>query len=581
MTALNRPTSRRLKSIPAILLGNLIMFVVYVGAGAFGLMYATLNFGLVSSVWPPSGLAAGAVFVFGPRLLPGIIFGSLALNIRLVGLTPTPLGGLVIAIVIACGAGLQAWLSSALLQRFVPSREVFGSTRGVIAFVFYAAAVASVVNASFGTLSLLMAGIASLDDFLGTWLTWWIGDTTGVLVFAPFVIIWFTMPVRLKAGTLLQALVLLCLLGLIGLLALNNDYPVSFILIAALGFVAFRYGQHATSVAVILIVLVAVIVTSQGRGLFAIGDLNASLLTLEAFYVTATVPLYLLMAALYERRTYQNQLAEANQRLEEKVQERTKALTEALENADRASRDKSLFIAQVAHEFRTPLAAIAGYSDLLLEGIYGEMQPPQLETTQRIRDAAMRMHSMISDTIELGRTESDDVTLNPTTLVLRTFVNDIVGEVGSLAQMKGLTLNGRLLPGAPEIVVTDAGRVRQVAVNLVGNAIKFTQEGSVSLEVGPVDHNRWFLRVVDTGVGIALEEQSGIFDSFSRVTITDEQGRPIEGSGLGLAISKRLVQQVGGTIGLESAPGLGSTFTVTLPKVLSAPTRAADTGQSS
>ncbi len=563
MTTLTTRWNTASFSLPQWLILNIIVCAAYVLSGIFGMNYAVLGGDTVTAVWPPSGIALAATIIFGPRVLPASALGSIIINWRLLGVAPTPLAGLTVAVVVGLGVALQVSVGRYLVHRYCASPGIFKTTRGVLVFAFLGALLPCTINATIGATALTLSGLSDVSGYPLLWLTWYLGDASGMLIFAPFLIIWLTQPIHPSRRDVMETgLVMLGLLAATWI-TFTFDLPIAFVLIAILGLIAFRYGRHAASASIVLTSLLAVYLTGQGSGSFARPDLNESVLLLEAFIATTTIPVLLLAAAIYERETIAASLEEANRTLEAKVLERTRQLSEALEDAESANRTKALYIAYMAHEFRTPLTAIAGYSDLLAEGAYGDMLESQTAAANRITESAQRLHRLISSTIDLARTEVGAIKLNFVTLKPRVFVEEIVTELESIARLKGLVFRAQFKAGLPELVQADTLRLQQVAINLVGNALKFTEHGEVVIEAGGDGVGKWYFQVSDTGPGIPENLLPTLFENFRQVH--SSPAMTAEGSGLGLAISRQLVILMGGTIHVESPPGKGAIFTVTLP----------------
>jgi len=250
----------------------------------------------------------------------------------------------------------------------------------------------------------------------------------------------------------------------------------------------------------------------------------------------------------------QSVLAIQNARLFREVEEQGQAL--AL-----ASQHKSQFLANMSHELRTPLNAVLGYAELLADGIYGELGERARGVLERIQTNGKHLLGLINDVLDLSKIEAGQLTLAIDDYAMPAVVHSVVSATESLAKAKGLTLVTsvpRVLPMARG----DERRLTQVLLNLVGNAIKFTDKGSVGIEV-TLANNRFELAVKDTGPGIAKADQARIFEEFQQVD--NSNTRQKGGTGLGLAISKRIVEMHGGTLTVDSEPGKGSTFLVTVP----------------
>jgi signal transduction histidine kinase len=260
-------------------------------------------------------------------------------------------------------------------------------------------------------------------------------------------------------------------------------------------------------------------------------------------------------------------IAIENTRLFEEVQARTRELAKTVEDLEIASQHKNRFVANMSHELRTPLAAILGYAELIQEGFYEPQGPKSLDALSRIRANGKHLLGLINTVLDIAKIESGQFNLNMAEYAIESVVETVHSATESLAQNKKIVLKTEVAKSLP-IGLGDEQRLTQVLLNLVGNAIKFTDAGEVSVTAKAVN-GHFNVTVADTGPGIPPAEQTRIFEQFHQVdsSLTKAKG----GTGLGLAIAKQIVEMHGGRIWVESTLGKGSTFQMELP------TRAATT----
>jgi GAF domain-containing protein/anti-sigma regulatory factor (Ser/Thr protein kinase) len=254
--------------------------------------------------------------------------------------------------------------------------------------------------------------------------------------------------------------------------------------------------------------------------------------------------------------TFADQAAIAieNVRLFDEIQEKSRQLEEA-------SKHKSQFLANMSHELRTPLNAILGYTELVVDGVYGEMPEKAQATLKRITANGKHLLGLINDVLDLSKIEAGQLMLSLDDYSMKDVVNSVFSAVEPLAADKKIAFKAEVAPDLPS-GRGDERRLTQVLLNLVGNAIKFTDTGEVAIRAS-ASNGTYSVSVRDTGPGISEIDQAKLFQEFQQAdnSITRKKG----GTGLGLAISKRIVEMHGGRIELESQVGKGSTFSITLP----------------
>jgi signal transduction histidine kinase/DNA-binding NarL/FixJ family response regulator len=245
--------------------------------------------------------------------------------------------------------------------------------------------------------------------------------------------------------------------------------------------------------------------------------------------------------------------------LERKLEARGAALEQARDDAEAASRSKSAFLANMSHELRTPLNAVLGHAQLLQRD--PSLGARQREGVETIRRSGEHLLTLINDILDLARIEADRLELHPAPFAWSPFLTEIAELFRIQARQKGLTFAYQIRSELPAGVLADETRLRQVLLNLLGNAVKFTRQGGVTFRVR-WEAGRAELEVIDTGPGIPRAERERIFEPFRQA---GERKLWIKGTGLGLAITRRLVEMMGGEVRVESQLGYGSRFRVSLP----------------
>ena len=236
-------------------------------------------------------------------------------------------------------------------------------------------------------------------------------------------------------------------------------------------------------------------------------------------------------------------------------------LRQARQAADAANLAKSEFLSNMSHELRTPLNGVLGYTQILQRD--SSVTPAHRESLDAIETCGQHLLTLINDVLDLSKIEAGRLEVNQAPCDLHRLIKNIFEIVSPRAKSKGLTFSTEIAPEVPKGILTDPTKLKQVLVNLTGNAVKFTDEGSVTLRVRKLPDTGLQLEVEDTGMGMTPEELEEVFDPFKQA----EGGQKSGGTGLGLPISKRLVEALGGKLEVESQPGQGSRFIITHPLV--------------
>ena len=525
-----------------------VLTLVYFVAGKLGLKLAFLQ-ASASPVWPPAGIALGALLVFGYRTWPAIFVGAFLVNV-------TTAGNVTTSLVIAAGNTLEAICGAWLVNRFASGIRVFDRSRDVFKFAF-AAAASTVISPTVGVTGLMLAGFVDWTRYGAVWVTWWLGDATGDLIFAPVVILWAIGPPprwnRNKAFEVGLLLLLLVALGEAifgGWFPINaKNYPIAFICGPIVIWMAFRMSQRETATGIFIVSAIAIWGTLQNFGPFVMETQNQSLLILQIATAVLTLTAMALAAGMAERRRAEAAL------------ERQKSLVES------ANRTKDNFLAMLSHELRTPLTPVVLALETLQARWPDEEANSALEMIRRNVDVESHL---IDDLLDITRISKGKLELSMKTLDAHAEVNQAVAMCRAEAEAKKIRVEIGLR-AKDHHVVADEARFQQIIWNLLKNAIKFSREkGKVTISSTNELPDQLTISVQDHGIGIAPDVIDRIFDPFEQGERSFKQR--FGGLGLGLAIAKSLAQAHGALLVAKSdGANRGATFSLTTRTVRSAP----------
>jgi signal transduction histidine kinase len=273
--------------------------------------------------------------------------------------------------------------------------------------------------------------------------------------------------------------------------------------------------------------------------------------------------LLLLIRHALEKQKSEEKIREYQEHLEELVRERTKQLESAKLLAEAADRAKTDFLANTSHELRTPLNAVIGFSSILLEGLTGELSEQQRDYVRNILDSGRRLHALVERMLAVAQTEEGSLVLEMGRFPLREALAAALLKTEAAAQSRAIGVRLDLSPEADVEIEADRDKLELIVGNLVDNGVKFTPRGGAVLVRARREREFVEIAVEDTGIGIRTEDLKRLFQPFGQ--LESPRTKSHAGAGLGLALTQRLIELHGGRIRVESTPGAGSRFIVTLP----------------
>jgi signal transduction histidine kinase/CheY-like chemotaxis protein len=268
-------------------------------------------------------------------------------------------------------------------------------------------------------------------------------------------------------------------------------------------------------------------------------------------------------AELEENNAQLEEQAAALENQKEQLSSTQDVLRRKAVDLERASRYKSEFLANMSHELRTPLNSALILAKLLADNKQGNLTPDQIQCATHIYNAGNDLLTLINDILDLSKIEAGKLDLSFESIEIGELFETVRQRFAPLASEKQIALTARVEPGTPQTIETDRLRLQQILTNLLSNALKFTETGEIRLLAGPGEADQVLISVDDTGIGIPADQQQAVFEAFRQANGTSHKNHG--GTGLGLSICRELVELLGGTIRLKSAPGEGSRFTVALP----------------
>lgn len=559
--------------------------------------YLAIHGTLVSAVWPPAGIALAAVLLFGNVSLIGIFLGCFIADFRL------PVGdGILIysilnAFVPGVGAAIEAYLGKLALQVLAGTYNIFNNTRSVLIFIFLSAFAACLINTTLGNLSLLLTGMLTLADFPNSWFTWWIADAVGVITFTPTIIAWSQKSLlKITFSEIITILITWLLIGIIGYIMLHSQVQVTYLFIPVAIWAAFQFEIRLSIITGLLISSICLYGSINGHGLFYPNSVDISISLIQIFISIIYLTILLINVILSDRQKAHDNLRLLNAQLEQRVQDRTKELTdinqelevqknkainafEALKHSHarlmQSEKMASLGVltAGVAHEIKNPLNAISANIELIKKNMESIVQLFfTIQADEAVKnfvntinensssliaatnEGVKRTAGIIADLCAFSRDDEAEMTLTDLHQNIDSTLNLLNSEIkGNITVIKEY--------GAIPLLLCHPGKINQVIMNILVNAIHALQtQRDSKIIIKTESHDAAIiLSIKDNGVGIKKEVRDKIFTPFFT---TKQNGL---GAGLGLFISYNIILEHEGTISVVSEPGQGTEFIITLP----------------
>ncbi|RVT77452.1 response regulator [Flavobacterium sufflavum] len=553
---------------------NVITFLLYYIFAILGMKFINLPPGNLTVIWLPAGIALGSLMKFGRKVIPAIFLASFFSNIPFFIIQNDlwhTFKGVTLGTWIASIDTLQSVLGYVAYTRIIKS-PIFWKTKNVLKYYLYMVLLPPILTTWIMVLSpylmgyfqattselLIKIGLITLSDILGI-----------ILVVPLFYALKKIKPVNTKDFLLFLSFNLLLLLNLYYSL---SYYPLLiYISIPILTLFIIRFKTIGYSIGIIIFSACTIYATSIGIGPFYESKQYISFINLFIFIISIALPLSYIFSLINELTYYNNELKKKNRNLKElsnnlnvTIQERTKDLIIAKEEAETANKLKSTFLSNMSHEIRTPINGILGFIDILDEKETDQEKRNYLDI---LKISSLNLLGIINDILDLSKIESGKHTIVENRINITDFIEKSSKSFKEQAKIKGIDFILDCENCTEKEIISDEKILSQILNNLLSNAIKFTDKGYVKLQINTLVKNKIEIKVTDTGIGINKNKKSRIFAPFYQGD--NSLSKKYGGTGLGLPIIKKSVDLLHGEISVKTKEEKGTEFIISIPYKIS------------
>ncbi len=535
----------------------IIFYFAYLAAGLIGLNVGAEGL-FATPVWYPSGIAVAFLILCGYRLAPIVMLAAFSVNF-IHG------ASFVSALCIGFGNMAEAFLAAFFISRHRGFNLHLKTARDVLILAVYGGILCTAVSAAIGAVTLWQAHVIESQNLWLIFKTWWQGDITGVLMMAPLILVWSERPWgKIIGAHLIEMIGFALLVALVTAVMFSEKFlyvPVAlrlpYLFYPLFIWMALRFETRGVSLIIFVSSIFVLWITLMGHGPFYSTNRVIAAANVQFFFGVAAIVTLIMATVVQSRRLMFLQVEDLNQKqkvVEESLREKTASL-------EKMTHVQNEFVTMITHELRTPMASIKEGLSIVLDGVDGPINAEQTTTLNLVKRNVDRLSRLVTNVLDFQRLESGIGHLKFSKQKINALLDEVVATLRVNAEHHGVILK---LENERDVTATcDPDRIKQVLINLIDNAIKFTpRAGTVTVKQN-VHGKMVRLAVADTGIGIAKEDQARVFEMFGQAE--GNESVKTGGFGVGLAVCQRIVLAHHGKIWLESKPNEGCCFFVEIP----------------